>query len=291
MHRSALRSILALTAVLTAAAAGQTIKVRGTTFEFVKIPAGAFQMGSDNPGEKPRHRVAVPSFDLGKTEITIRQFRAFTEATGYRTDAEKENMGWVCCWSKPEAATWQSRGYWRRREGANWRNPGFTQSDDDPVVEISWQDAVEFCKWLSAETRQTYRLPSEAEWEYAARAGNDGEAPTELEKVAWFIDNSELRTHPVSAKRPNSWGLYDMLGNAWEWVADVWSEDYTGAPADGSARREGGSAFGKLGVGAGRVLRGGGWGLERGEARFASRPVFGLNDRCNNSGFRVARSR
>ncbi len=291
MHLPVLTQILALAATLNAPAAAQTIKIRGIPFEFVGVPAGTFQMGSDRAGERPLHRVEVPAFNLGKTEVTIRQFRAFAEATGYRTDAERENWGWTCCASRPESPTWRSRGYWQRKQGATWRNPGFTQSDDDPVVEISWHDAVEFCKWLSSETGQSYRLPSEAEWEYAARAGNEGEAPAELEKFAWFIDNSDLKTHPVAARQPNAWGLYDMLGNAWEWVADVWAQDYTGAPSDGRPRLEGGSAFAAVAAGDGRPLRGGGWGLERAESRFASRPAFGLHDRCNNSGFRVARSR
>jgi formylglycine-generating enzyme required for sulfatase activity len=252
------------------------VTVRGTTFELVRIPSGEFQMGSENGDEKPRHRVQVRSFDLGRTEVTLRQFRAFTQATGYRTDAEKEGWGWVCCWSKGE--------------GVSWRDPGFRQSEDDPVVALSWQDAVEFCKWLSAETGQEYRLPSEAEWEYAARAGNQGEYPSDLEQAAWYKDNSEGKTHPVARKQPNAWGLYDMLGNGWEWVADVWSQGYAGAPTDGSARREGGSAYRSFAAGDGRALRGGAWGLDRSFLRLAGRPPFGSHERCNNSGLRVARS-
>jgi len=203
------------------------VTVRGMTIELVRLPAGEFQMGSETGLEKPRHPVQVRAFDLGRTEVTVRQFRTFTQATGYRTDGEKEGWSWVCCWAK--------------REGVNWRNPGFSQSDDDPVVALSWHDAVEFCKWLSAETKQEYRLPSEAEWEYAARAGNQAEYPTDLDQAAWYKENSEGKTHPVAQKQPNAWGLYDVLGNGWEWVADVWSQDYRGAPADGSARRDGGS--------------------------------------------------
>jgi len=313
---------------------------RGTTFELARIPSGDFQMGSENGREQPRHGVQVRSFDLGRSEVTVRQFRAFTQATGYRTDAEKEGWTWVCCWSK--------------REGASWRNPGFSQSEDDPVVALSWHDAVEFCTWLSAETGQEYRLPSETEWEYAARAGNQAEYPSDLEQAAWYKDNSEGKTHPVARKQPNAWGLCDMLGkgyaldsgnrsgssfvgrsrgtaadalvrppagwpegrpragapalhgsaygcylsqvhspllgNGWEWVADVWSEDYSGAPTDGSARRDGGSPHRSFAAGDGRALRGGAWGLGREGLRFAGRPAFGAHERCNNSGFRIARS-
>jgi len=227
---------------------------------------------------------------LGRTEVTVGQFRAFTEATGYRTDAEREGWSFVCCASKPLAATWRSRNYWERRQGASWRNPGFPQSDDDPVVEMSWQDAAEFCKWLSSETGQDYRLPSEAEWEYAARAGSQADSVSDVDGAGWHRDNSELRTHPVGKKQPNAWGLYDTLGNAWEWVADVWSANYGGAPADGAARREGGTAMPHVAAGEGRPLRGGAWGLERETLRFTDRPGFGLHQSCNNSGFRIARS-
>jgi len=222
--------------------------------------------------------------------VTVGQFRAFTEATGYRTDAEREGWSFVCCASKPLAATWRSRNYWERRQGASWRNPGFPQSDDDPVVEMSWQDAAEFCKWLSSETGQDYRLPSEAEWEYAARAGSQADSVSDVDGAGWHRDNSELRTHPVGKKQPNAWGLYDTLGNAWEWVADVWSANYGGAPADGAARREGGTAMPHVAAGEGRPLRGGAWGLERETLRFTDRPGFGLHQSCNNSGFRIARS-
>jgi formylglycine-generating enzyme required for sulfatase activity len=264
--------------------------VRGITFELVRIPAGEFQMGSESEGEKPRHRVQVRSFDVGRTEVTVRQFRAFTEATGYRTDAEKEGWLWVCRGSKEKGAGWRSRDYWSKAERASWRNPGFSQSDDDPVVALSWHDAVEFCKWLSRETGHEYRLPSEAEWEYAARAESQMEHPSDLNQVAWYKDNSEAKTQPVARKQPNAWGLYDMLGNSWEWVADVWSDDYTGAPTDGSARLDGGSPHSGFAAGDGRPLRGGAWGLERAELRFAGRPAFGSHQRCNNSGFRIARS-
>lgn len=270
-----------LACTLVPALSGQSptlpaVTVRGTTFHLVRIPAGQFQMGSETGRETPRHLVKVPSFDLGVTEVTIRQYRAFTQATGYRTDAEKEGWTWICCWS--------------RQEGVNWRNPGFPQSEDDPVVALSWHDAAEFCKWLSKETGDDYRLPSESEWEYAARAGAQAEYPSDLDQAAWYKDNSEGKTHPVARKQPNAWGLHDVLGNGWEWVADVWARDYAGAPADGSARLEGGSPGRNFAAGEGRVLRGGAWGLERKDLRFASRPFFAAHDRCNNSGFRIARS-
>jgi formylglycine-generating enzyme required for sulfatase activity len=266
------------------------VTIGGTTFDLVRIPPGEFLMGSEKDLEKPRHQVRIRSFDLGRTEVTVRQFRAFTAATGYRTDAEKEGSAWVCRGSNDDAVGWRSRGYWTTEDAASWRNPGFSQSDDHPVVTVSWSDAVEFCRWLSRETGDQYRLPSEAEWEYAARAGNQAERPSDLNQVAWYKVNSDAKTHPVGRKEPNSWSLYDMLGNAWEWVADVWSENHNGSPTDGSARLDGGSGIGPLAPGEVRPLRGGGWCLESAEARFSARSGFGLHQRCNNSGFRVARS-
>jgi formylglycine-generating enzyme required for sulfatase activity len=266
------------------------ITVKNSTIKLVRIPAGEFERGSEREGEQPRHLVKVRGFALGATEVTVRQFRAFVEATGYRTDAEKEGSAWVCRGPQQEGAGWRSRGYWETVKGASWRETGFPQTDDHPVVALSWQDAVEFCQWLSRETGQEFRLPSEAEWEYAARAGSRAEAPADLEAAAWFRDNSQGATHPVGRKQPNAWGVSDMLGNAWEWTADIWAADYRGAPADGSPRLEGGSAFAGIAAGDGRALRGGAWGLERAESRYAARSAFGLHQRCNNSGFRVARS-
>jgi formylglycine-generating enzyme required for sulfatase activity len=284
------RILIALFAVMSASAGEVTIKAGGIELQLVRIPAGEFLMGSEKDTESPRHQVRVAAFDLAKTEVTVAQFRAFVKATGYKTDGEKENSAWVCRGPQQPGASWRSRGYWDTVEGANWRNPGFTQADDHPVVAVSWNDAMEFTKWLSRETRQEYRLPSEAEWEYAARAGSAGDAPPDLDVAAWHRENSDKGTHPVGAKQPNAWGLHDMLGNAWEWVADVWRSDYVGAPPDGSARLDGGSPFAMFKAGELRPLRGGGWCLETAEARFASRPPFGAAQRCNNSGFRVART-
>jgi len=267
------------------------VSIRGATIRLVRVPPGEFLMGSEKEFERPRHRVRIAAFDLAATEVTVRQFRTFAEATGYQSDAEKEGATWVCAWSADDAIGWRSRGYFRVEKGASWRKPGFSQSDDDPVVAVSWHDAVEFCRWLSRETGHGFRLPTEAEWEYAARAGSEAGQPSDLSELAWYKVNSNGRTHPVGQRKPNRWGLYDMLGNAWEWVADVWSKDYTGAPTDGTARLDGGSAFASLAPGEVRPLRGGGWCLESAEARYSARPGFGWRQSCNNSGFRVARAR
>ncbi len=206
------------------------VKVDGETFEFVRIPAGEFLMGSeeDDP-EKPVHRVRIGyNFDIGKTEMTVRQFRLFTEAAEYQTDAEKERWAWTRTGERD----------WDPAPVICWWNLPFEQSDDDPVTCVSWYDAMEFCKWLSQKTGMQIRLPSEAEWEYACRAGTTGWFAGDVDEMAWHRANSGLRTHPVGRKKPNAWGLYDMHGNVWEWCRDMWHHGYEGAPNDGSAWTE-----------------------------------------------------
>jgi formylglycine-generating enzyme required for sulfatase activity len=268
------------------------ITVKGVSFELVRIPAGEFVMGSESgvESEKPAHRVQVESFEMGKTEVTVRQFRRFVEATGYQTNAEKGdkrgNGIFIRRWS-PNPGDRD----WNFKPDGSWRNPGFVQSEDDPVVGVSWNDAVAFCQWLSKESGEQFRLPSEAEWEYAARAGAKGTALIDnFDEIAWHASNSEGRTHPVGLKKPNTWGLYDILGNGWEWVADVYHSSYQNAPADGSAWMtiDPNDPMERVRGGETRILRGGAWGLN--DNTYTSRPFFHQILRCNNSGFRIARS-
>jgi formylglycine-generating enzyme required for sulfatase activity len=206
----------------------ELLKVDGVPFELVRIPAGEFLMGSEtgDSDEKPVHRVRIEeSFYMGVTEVTVRQFQAFVEATGYKTEAEKGN--WAANYSPAGFPIVPGHGF-------SWRQPKFQQSQDNPAVCISWNDAVAFCKWLSQKTGKNCRLPSEAEWEYACRAGCDKDSMQNLDEMGWYRDNAAGKTHPVGQKKPNSWGLYDMHGNAWEWCLDVWHSNYKGAPVDGS---------------------------------------------------------
>jgi formylglycine-generating enzyme required for sulfatase activity len=230
--------------------ATKVLEVDGVPFELVRIPAGEFMMGSEagDSDEKPIHRVRIAeSFYMGRTEITVRQFRAFVEATGYETEAEKGN--WAATYSPAGFPIVPGRGF-------SWRRPGFEQSDDDPAVCISWNDAAAFCKWLSKETGEYCRLPSEVEWEYACRAGDEANSVKNIDEVGWYRDNAAGKTHPVGRKKSNPWGLYDMHGNAWEWCLDVWHSNYEGAPDDNSPWL---SEDYLPRIAIRRVLRGGAW--------------------------------
>jgi formylglycine-generating enzyme required for sulfatase activity len=152
-----------------------------------------------------------------------------------------------------------------------------------------WNDAQEFCKMLSKLTSRQYRLPSEAEWEYAARAGSTGDYcfgddERLLDEYAWYEKNSDSKTHSVGQKKPNDWGLYDVHGNVWEWCEDVWHADYKEAPVDGSAWVSGGDQDWNL-------LRGGSWIYGAVSARAVFRSISNPVDRREFIGFRVALAR
>jgi formylglycine-generating enzyme required for sulfatase activity len=155
-----------------------------------------------------------------------------------------------------------------------------------PVEQVSWSDAQAFVQKLSEKTGKNYRLPSEAEWEYAARAGSQtnyyfGDNDNDLGRFAWFSGNSGKTTHAVGEKVPNAFGLHDMHGNVWEWTADCWNDSYNGAPSDGSAWTRGSCGL--------RVLRGGSWNNYPQNTRSANRGRIDSSIRYNNYGFRLAR--
>jgi formylglycine-generating enzyme required for sulfatase activity len=238
--------------------------------ELVRIPAGNFLMGSPVPAadksrEGPQHRVDVAAFALGKYDVTFEQMDACVAAKG--------------CSNKPGDFGW---GRGRR-----------------PVVDVSWDDAQEYVRWLSRKTGHTYRLPTEAEWEYAARAGTT---------TAYYWGDAFAggqcagcgnggKTAPVGSFPPNPWGLFDMAGNVYQWTQDRWHPDYTGAPADGSAWETGERPY--------RVVRGGNWDYSPkrpGRLRTAHRAESTVTGQClsdqwseicgvhDRVGFRVASS-
>ena len=221
--------------------------------EMVAIPGGKFDMGSPareegrEPGDAKEdpHQVRVGSFKMGKYEITVGQFRAFIAATGYQTDAEK-NVGVNGC------LTWSdSDGKFDWRAGRSWDSPEFSQTDRQPVVCVSWNDATAYVDWLNKETGKRYRLPTETEWEYAARGGTIaarywGNDPNKACGYANVADQSQSPsgrtwtpkheckdgywfTAPVGSFKPNGFDLYDMLGNVWEWTCSEYQEHYNGS--------------------------------------------------------------
>lgn len=209
------------------------LEVDGVTFDFARIEPGHFTMGSPHryvdeynwTYEMPAHEVTIRhAYYMGVTEVTVEQFRLFAEQTGYVSDAEKQ--GWAF---SPADTGWHDEYL------VDWRWPGYVQTDREPVVCLDWHDTQAFCRWLSDKAGRGIRLPSEAEWEYACRAGTTGEHAGNLDAMGWYAWNSASRTHPVAQKQPNAWGLYDMHGNAWEWVQDHYHRDCTDAPTDGSA--------------------------------------------------------
>jgi len=221
--------------------------------EFVLIPGGTFQMGSNDGGsdEKPVHLVTVKSFAMGKYEVTFEEYDKFCEATGR---------------SKPDDEGW---GRGKR-----------------PVINVSWNDAKAYVQWLSEQTGKDYRLPSEAQWEYACRAGSAGkysfgDDKSQLGNYGWYGKNSDSKTHPVGEKQPNKFGLYDMHGNVWEWLEDKWHDSYDGAPSDGSAWISGDSNF--------HLLRGSSWYFDDSLLRCALRYKIDSTGKSYYWGFRISK--
>jgi formylglycine-generating enzyme required for sulfatase activity len=185
-------------------------------------------MGSpdDEPGraahEGPRHEVVLSRpFCMGVHDVTVGQFKEFVKVTSYRSRAEIGGGSW-----RPFPD-----GDWRSDPQVNWQNPSFEQSDDHPVVCVSWNDAKAFCEWLSNKEGKKYTWLTEAQWEYACRAGSRsrfsfGDDGQEIGRYCWYKANSARRTHPVGQKDPNSWGLYDLEGNVAQWTADWYASDY-----------------------------------------------------------------
>ncbi len=217
---------------------------RELNLELVDIPSGSFTMGSnDFNDEKKPHQVTLKAFQMSKYPITQKQYQAVI--------------------------------------GKNPSN--FKRDENYPVECVSWHDAVKFCEELSKRIGQKVKLPSEAQWEYACRAGSTGkycfgDDVSELGNYAWYNKNSAGKTHPVGEKLANSWGLHDMHGNVWEWCEDVWHENYNGAPTNGSAWLTGGDH-------SRRALRGGSWADIR--CRSAYRHCYFAGISYYDFGFRV----
>ena len=286
---------------------GQTIKDCADCPELVLLPKGSFVMGSpDNEkdrgnNEGPTRTVNISkAIAVGRYEVTRAEFGRFVADSQYKTEAERGNG----CEALSVSA-------WKYDAAKNWRDPGFKQGEDHPVVCVSWNDTQEYLKWLNKKAPgKNFRLLSEAEWEYAARAGKGGTRfpwgdDLDYTKMCAFSNGADetvkgqvpgawswaiskcsdgyAYTAPVTALNPNAFGLMHMHGNAWEWVQDVWHDNYTGAPTDGTA-------WEAVGDSARRVLRGGSWlGFPR-SLRSALRYENAPDDRGNYTGFRIART-
>ena len=261
--------------------------------EMVVIPGGDFMMGSpaseqgrfDNEG--PQHRVAVSSFALGRYEVTREEYRVFVETTGHPSSG---------CWILGEDGMTND-------DDASWREPGFAQGSGHPAVCVNWNDAQAYVRWLSRETGESYRLPSEAEWEYAARGGtstsrywgdssssqcghaNGADAAAKRVYSGFAVaacNDGAVHTAPAGSYSANVFGLFDVLGNVFEWTADCWHENYRGAPTDGSPWHGGDCRR--------RVLRGGSWYADPRDLRSAARDRTPTENRISFAGFRVART-
>jgi formylglycine-generating enzyme required for sulfatase activity len=220
-----------------------------------------------------QHTVRVGEFWLGETEVTLGQFSQFVRDSGHRPQSESKG-----CW-------WHTGSKWEDSKSKNWRSPGFSQLDSQPVVCVSWFDAVAYADWLSRKTGKRFRLPTEAEWENAARAGTQtarywGEAIGNNNANCNGCGSrwDSKQTAPVGSFSPNTFGLFDILGNVLEWTCSQYKESYDGSEQECSVSTEYYS------------LRGGSWFLKPGGVRSAFRSPYGVPDgRINDLGFRLAR--
>ncbi len=279
------------------------LKSGGEGPAMVVIPAGSFQMGStkktdgdERDDDETQHTVKIASFSLGQNEVTIGEFKQFVEKTDYKTTAESTGEG---CYG------WDSsKNTWAKDKKYSWKNVGFTQTDQHPVVCVSWKDSVAYTKWISEQTSESYRLPTEAEWEYAARAGSKTRrywgddlnhkracgyanvADKQAKKTLAFgsthpCDDGYVYTAPVAQFSANEYQLNDMLGNAWEWTCSKYEESYAGEEKRCIAN-ENDSAL--------RALRGGSWNIGPQRVRSADRFRNKPSGRSNVIGFRLART-
>ncbi len=284
--------------------------------EMISLPAGSFMMGASRDEDiragapphqsgkaEPIHKVDIgPGYAIAKYELTIAEFRAFIKATGYQPSNNCTiNM-------KVRDKVW----VYEPRIGYNWHNPSYEYTDRDPVTCVTWEDAKAYTDWLSRKTGVSYSLPTEAVYEYAARAGTTtayfwGNDPQDRNKACLYSNQADLSqdryfgtgasgafhrfncddgypvNSPVGSFKPNPWGLYDILGNVWEWTEDCWNSNYQGAPTDGSPWVTGDCDA--------RVMRGGSSGNTPWYARAGNRALFVTDYAGHSLGFRVMSKR
>jgi formylglycine-generating enzyme required for sulfatase activity len=263
--------------------------------EMVVIPPGTFTMGSPTSevgrydDEGPQHQVTISRpFAVGKFTVSVDEFSRFVKATGYSTGPT--------CYSRLS-------GSWENKRGISWKNPDFKQGPKHPAMCLSWDDSKSYVRWLSETTSKAYRLPTEAEWEYAVRAnsttryffgrdekkfcryGNVADRAAKKRFPRWTVlacNDGSVFTAPAGTYQPNAFGLYDMVGNAWQWLEDCWNPSYAHAPSDGSADLSGECSR--------HIVRGGSWDSDESMVRSANRRRNFPTLRNFDDGFRVARS-
>lgn len=300
--------IAVLLVLADAQASAAEVRDCSTCPELVTVPAGSFQMGSP-PGEPEREGLTESNAEderpvhvvtfakplaIGKYEVTRAEYAAFVADTK-RVDGDK-------CWVLAGPGQGAPQVF-EETAGKTWRDPHFQQTDREPVVCVNWDEAKAYAEWLSAKTGKHYRLPTDAEWEYAARGGVDGarhwgdgrdeacqyanvrdatfSAATQLKDDLFNCDDKFAHAAPVGSFKPNAYGLYDMIGNAAEWTADCHTADYRRAPADGSALPDKSGCL--------RAFRAGGFSNTPSAQRSANRVRSPADSRRSNLGFRVVR--
>lgn len=269
--------------------------------EMIPVKGGPFFRGDSlgDTDERPLRRVMLDDFYIAKTETTLAQFDTFVKAAGYRTDAERSGGSYV----------WTALG-WHQKAGVDWRcdEKGARRpagSGHYPVMHVSWNDAARYCNWLSEKrgfqpvyvffadsvaadlSADGYRLPTEAEWEYAAAGGQERKPFTfsgsrNLHEVAWYAGNSRRGAHPVGLKKTNALGLFDCNGNVWEWCHDWYSAAYYAQSRD--TLNPAGPVRGTM-----RAVRGGSWSNNPKHCRLSNRSSRFADARDCNLGFRIVR--
>ena len=268
--------------------------------KLVRIEPGTFTMGQDGPpmedylrqkrfgemhkdfdridfDEKPAHKVTITQpFLMSVTEVTVAQYLACVQDGGCK---------------EPEWREAGSQYHYQTGSNTYYRDTNALQADS-PITGVSWANAKAYVAWLSRKTGQTFTLPTEAQWEYAARGGQTGrwyfgDNESQLKDHAWYSDNAGGKLHPVGSTRLSAhpWGLKDMAGNAWEWVEDCWHGNYTNAPSSGDKAWEGANG-GECGL---RLVRGGSWYIVARNSRAAHRDRYSTGFRNYNLSFRPAR--